>query len=308
MNDLCPICKEKGGVLIREGRDFFVLDGNSDRFEVRFCENCHVGYTTPYLTDQELSRYYPENYEAYIPKKSLMARLQRLKYKGDLKKIGKKTPHNGEAARILEIGAGRGEFLAEARKIGFLVEGVEPGEAGRRFAKENLDIDLSGDLAAEIVYNKRYDVVVMRHVLEHLNQPVPVLERIIGEGLKPRGLLFLKIPRLDSWETRLFGRFCDAFDFPRHRVHFTKRGISEILSSLGYRDIKIRSEVVPTSILRSVRYYSRHGASGAVNFAAKAFTAMPYIVRFLICQVIGFALLPFGSGRMIVVAKKAEGS
>lgn len=302
MNDLCPVCHDdKGRLFISGGRDFFVLDGETDPFDVLFCERCKVGYTVPYLSEEELSRYYPEDYEAYTPKKGLMGHLQTLKYKGDLRMIKKRVPEG----ILFEIGAGRGEFLSDAKISGFSVEGIEPGEAGRIYAKEQFDISLLDVRASDIVYDKRYDVIVMRHVIEHLNNPRQVLEKIYSDGLRSGGLLFLKLPRLDSWETRFFGRFCDAFDFPRHRVHFTKQGIIFILERIGYKDIEVRSEVVPTSIMRSIQYFGRHGPSGFMNRLAKGFSTLPHTVRFLFCQSVGLLLLPFGTGRMIIFAKKA---
>lgn len=303
MNDLCPIChEEKGKMFVTGGRDFFVFDGKSDPFDVLYCERCKVGYTIPYLSDEGLSKYYPEDYEAYTPKKAFMGYLQTLKYGSDMRIIKKRVSEG----TLFEIGAGRGEFLSEAKKSGFSVEGIEPGKAGRIYAKEQFDISLVDVWASDIVYEKKYDVIVMRHVIEHLNEPAPVLEKIFTDGLKSGGLLFLKLPRLDSWETRLFGRFCDAFDFPRHRVHFTKQGIMNILERIGYKNIEVISEVVPTSIMRGIQYYGRHGSSGFLNTMARAFSTLPHAVRFLLCQSVGLLMLPFGTDRMIIVARKSK--
>lgn len=304
MNDLCPVCNEKGRALVKDGRDFFILDGKSEPFEVYYCEGCQLGYSIPYISDAELSSYYPDDYEAYKPKKFLSGYLQTLKYKSDLKRILRRITNIEKEHLMLEIGAGRGEFLAEAKKIGFAVEGIEPSEAGRRYARENFGIDLSGEFASEIVFKKKYDVIVMRYVFEHVNQPVPVLEGIFNAGLKPGGLFFMKLPRLDSWEARLFGRYCDLIDLPRHRVHFTKPGVIKLLERFGFKDIKIRSEVVPTSIIRSLQFYSSHAESGFYKTLSKAFIRMPYVFQLLISQIVGFVLLPFGAGRMIIEAKR----
>lgn len=302
MDLLCPICNKEGKLFVREGRDFFVHEGKSEPFNVYFCEVCKAGYTTPFLSDLKLSQYYPEDYEAYKPKKGFVAYIQRLKYKGDLKIIKKLI--NGEGKKLFEIGAGRGESLAEAQKAGFFIGGAEPGEAGRSFAQENFGISLRNEWASDIVYEKKYDVVVLRHVIEHLNYPVPVIENIFKNGLSTGGLLFLKLPRLDSWETKLFGKFSDTFDFPRHRVHFTRQGLYNILDGLGFTDIQIMSEVVPLGLIRSIQYYSCYGPSGLRRFLAKLFSCLPGSLKILFAQLVGFVMQPFGSGRMIVTARK----
>ena len=195
--------------------------------------------------------------------------------------------------------------MHEAQKVGFAVSGAEPGSAGREYAKKHFCLDIINEWASDIVYEKKYDVVVLRHVVEHLNHPVPVLENIFKNGLNKGGILFLKLPRLDSWETKFFGRFCDTFDFPRHRVHFTKGGLYDLLTRLGFVDIQIVPEVVPAPIIRSIQYYGKYGASSLGRFFANLFNKLPKPLMILICQLFGFVMIPFSPGRMIVVARKA---
>ena len=301
-DDTCPLCKGNGAEILDDGRDYFVSDGKSDRFCIHYCANCHIGYSTPPLADEELAQYYPDDFEAFVPKKSYKAYLQRLKYKDDLKIIKKNG--FGENSSIFEVGAGRGEFLAEAKKLGYLVEGAEPGSAGRRYAMDNFGIRLSDEWAANIVYNKKYDVIILRHVLAHLGEPLNVLKHIMNNGLRPGGLLFLKLPRSDSWEARLLRQFWDGYDLPRHRIHYTREGILSLLNSLGFENVRARGEIVPLYLMRGIQYYGSHGSSVVLKWMAKAFSCLPYMVRFAFCQCIVIMLLPLGTGRMIVEAKK----
>lgn len=300
--NICPQCSEIGTPFLSDGRDFFVFDGNSDCFELYFCEKCNIGYSLPAMTDERLAPYYPDDFEAFVPKRSFSAFLQRLKYKSDLNIIGRGL--STEGASIFEIGAGRGEFLAEAVKNGFTVDGVEPGAAGRKYAQAVFKISLSSSHAREINFSKSYDVVVMRHVLEHINDPLPLLKRIYNDGLFGGGGLFLKLPRLDSWEARLFGKFWHGLDLPRHRVHFTKAGIVKLLVDSGFNDVKVTQEITPLDVMRSVQYYGRHGSPGLWRSMAKLFSKSPKPVKFLICQLWGIVMMPFGPGRMIVTARK----
>lgn len=299
---LCPICKGKGELVLKDGRDFMVLGGKSDPFQIYFCQSCRIAYSTPHMTDSELMQYYPDEYEAYNPKKSIMAYLQRLKYKGDLKKI---LPHIlTSGANMLEIGAGRGEFLKEARDAGFSVSGAEPGVAGRKFAKEQFDIALTDEFVADINFKETYDVIVMRYVLEHVNDPYGALKKILDDGLKQGGLLYLKLPRFDSWEVKLFKRYSDLIDLPRHRIHFTRDGIDSLLTGLGYKDVSVRAEIVPTSLLRAISYLGNFGGHCLSSALARIFMKLPKAVQLLVCQGIGYLLYPFGDGRMIILARK----
>lgn len=94
----------------------------------------------------------------------------------------------------------------------------------------------------------------MRHVLEHINNFDAVVENIKENGLKDGGILFLKLPKLNSYETKKFGKFSSGLDMPRHRVHFTDIGIKEFLLNSGFKNVKIFNEVVPSSFDRSMQY------------------------------------------------------
>ncbi|MFA6551851.1 MAG: class I SAM-dependent methyltransferase, partial [Patescibacteria group bacterium] len=183
----CPLCQKQADLLIANGKDYFILQGKSADFEINYCAGCQTAFSLPVLTDQELEPYYPENYEAYVGKKRFLGWLQTLKYKADLKFIKKIIKK--DQASIFEIGAGRGEFLAAAVKFGFKVNGLEPSQAGRDFAQKNYKLRLQPGFASDLVFEQKYDLVIARHVFEHLNNPWQVLKKIIDNGLTPGGYL-----------------------------------------------------------------------------------------------------------------------
>lgn len=300
---ICPVCKNNCPVLFNDGKDYFISDGNSPSFGISYCKDCEIGLSTPYMTDQELSSYYPDEYEAYKPKKSIAAFLQTKKYKNDINIIKKyfRQAHPS----LFEIGSGRGEFLNEALNAGFSVEGIEPGGSGVQYAKNTFDISLKKGYASDLKFDKKYHVIAARHVLEHINEFHKCLTEIYENGLENNGLIFIKIPRFDSWEARFFGKFCSGFDLPRHRVHFTKKGIIKILTDTGFVNIKVRDEIVPSDIIRGFQYYSKHGNKPLLQIISRIFNRMPYMIKLFKAQSTGIILSPFGAGRMIIVAKKS---
>ncbi len=301
----CPLCGQSGFFSIQNGKDYFVFNGDSPSFSVLYCSDCLTGYTYPPLSDHELSDYYPEKFEAYNPKKGFAGRLQTYKYKEDIKRI-RRNYKNKKAITIFEIGAGRGEFLYEAKKANCIVEGIEPGESGVEFAKNNYGIELHRGYASAINFKKKYDVIVLRHVLEHLNDFSSCLKVIHESGLNAGGSIYIKIPRMDSWESYIFGKFWHGYDLPRHRVHFSKAGIIKILNNLGYVNVKVKSEIVPNDIMRSVLYYSEHGKYALLRFTSKTFSLLPNILKTVLSQLIGIMLSPFCPGRMVVIANKKQ--
>ncbi len=296
----CPICHKPAEKFLDKVKDYFILHGDSPDYEIIYCPNCAVAFSLPILSDQDLALSYPEEYEAYNTRKSFSGFLQILKYQSDLRLIKKKILKK-ENASLFEIGSGRGEFLAQAEKAGFKVEGIEPSPAGRRAAKKLFNLELRDGYASQIEFNKKYDVIVMRHVFEHVNQSVQVLEKI-KSGLADGGIIFLKLPRLDSWEEKFFKKYWHGYDLPRHRFHYSSEGIAKILKNLGFSRVEVKREIVPSDIIRSLQYYnlSEHNfLSGLV----KIYLILPDIIKIILGQIVAIILSPLKSGRMIVTAK-----
>ena len=299
---LCKICNVKTVMLFNDSKDYFISRGKSHDFGVCYCDGCEIGYSFPALSPKDFSIYYPDDFEAYVPKKTFWGFLQKIKYGSDLKKIsGYLDP--GKRS-LFEVGAGRGEFLREAKDRGFEVAGIEPGAQGVKFAASQYGIHLEQAFASKMRFEKQYHGVVARHTLEHLDGFYECLQRIYQEGLLKGGILFLKLPRLDSWEAKVFGKFWHGFDLPRHRIHFTKGGLSRILKSVGFDEVSIEGEVVAEDMIRSIRYQALHAVPGVQKILARCFDLLPHGLKFMICQLAGYLLRPWGTGRMIVAARK----
>lgn len=289
--------------IFEDGKDFFVNDGVSPDFSIYCCEECDLAFSFPSMCNEELASYYPADFEAFVSKKSVAAFLQAIKYKNDLKLIKKAA--NNHTKSVFEIGAGRGAFLAHIINAGYTAEGIEPGSAGRSFAANIFGIAIDEGFGDTHIYKKQYGVVIARHVLEHIGLFTECLKNIYNSGLLPGGILFLKIPRLDSWEAKIFKRFWHGFDLPRHRIHFGKKGIKMLLIRIGFTTITIKTEIVPTDILRSITYYSKCGENKLLKTIAMVFVRLPHIAQLILCQTVGILLSPLGPGRMIIVARKS---
>jgi SAM-dependent methyltransferase len=299
----CPICNTtETRALVTGAHDYFVANGASPEFGVRFCPRCDLGFSTPALSDAELAAYYPPQYEAYHAKPPFLRLLQDRKYISDLKLIERYAGRR--KLSLFEIGCGNGEFLAAAQRRGMRVAGAEPSAAGRAYAQSRLGLTLEAKFASDIHFTERYDVAVARHSLEHVNDGRGCLEEIHAHGLAPGGLLFLKIPRLDSWEPRVFGGFWSGYDLPRHRVHFSAAGIGKLLRDVGFTDIQTIPEVVPTDLSRSIEYYGRHGDLRLLSALSRSFACLPGPVRLVAAQSGAITLSFLGAGRMIVFARR----
>lgn len=101
---------------------------------------------------------------------------------------------------LLEMGSYKGRFTRRLLPYFDDVTCVEAADAAINEAKFNLGdhVQFVHALFEEVVLPKRYDNIVLTHVLEHLEDPVLVLKRINDEWLAEDGRLFLVCPNANA--------------------------------------------------------------------------------------------------------------
>lgn len=138
--------------------------------------------------------------------------------------------------RLLDVGAGRGRFVLQARAAGWVADGLEPSARGVAGARA-LGVDLQQAAIEQAdVAPSSLDAAALWHVLEHLDDPAAALARIAG-WLRPGGLLVIGVPNLASVQARVGGARWYHLDVPRHRTHFTVAGLHALLRRCGLEPV-----------------------------------------------------------------------
>lgn len=133
--------------------------------------------------------------------------------------------------RLLDVGAGTGDFLLAAANSGWRVEGVEPNRDARLRSREKR-MELHSNLDG--LGYKKFQVITLWHVLEHL----PDLENQILKFiqlLEDDGSLIIAVPNYKSWDANHYKEFWAAYDVPRHLWHFSRRSIQELFAAQGMK-------------------------------------------------------------------------
>jgi 2-polyprenyl-3-methyl-5-hydroxy-6-metoxy-1,4-benzoquinol methylase len=140
-----------------------------------------------------------------------------------------------EKGKLLDIGAGTGDFLLVAKTDGWQITGIEPGEKPKNIAIKK-GVSFANSLAE--LENNSFDVITMWHVLEH----VPDLEFQIKELkrlIKPNGTIIIAVPNFHSFDANYYGKFWAAFDVPRHLWHFSKTAIEKLFAVEKLKLVKV---------------------------------------------------------------------
>ena len=89
---------------------------------------------------------------------------------------------------LIEVGCGKGYFLNHLRAAGYEATGIDPAYEGASPHVVQAPFSRSLDMSA--------DAVVLRHVLEHIPDPVRFL-REIAEANSGQGLIYIEVPCFD---------------------------------------------------------------------------------------------------------------
>jgi SAM-dependent methyltransferase len=87
------------------------------------------------------------------------------------------------------------------------------------------------------------DLVVMWHVLEHLDRPAEALDRAKG-WLRPGGEVVVAVPNLASVQARIGGDRWFHQDVPRHRTQFTRNGLNALVRRCGFAPTQVRQTML----------------------------------------------------------------
>ena len=189
MVDKCRLC---GSAKLK----LYYTEGNSDQFKYYRCEDCLlVNYDLAGGFDQE------KHEEAFTDPRESNKTNKIIGHSWAY--IKRRLPETGKK-RLLDIGSNNGRLLMLASADGWQVQGIELLEslAERCRAALNLPVSVFDFLTYEPAPEETYDLVVLRHVLEHLPDPVLALNKIHAL-LAPGGYVHLEFPNTASADMRL---------------------------------------------------------------------------------------------------------
>ncbi|MEM2956112.1 MAG: class I SAM-dependent methyltransferase [Candidatus Pacearchaeota archaeon] len=144
--------------------------------------------------------------------------------------------------RVLDVGCGSGRFLMAAPK-GLICLGIEinPHEA-IKCKKGGLKVKV-GNIENINLKKNSLDGILMSHVIEHLNNPIKILDKL-KKSLKKDGKIVIITPNFSVC-------YKEFYNDPTHKKPFTKQSLFRILYDIGFKEIKIKNYSRHTNLLTS---------------------------------------------------------
>ncbi len=131
---------------------------------------------------------------------------------------------------VLEVGAGFGNNLLGIQKEAEVLA-LEPARSAREYI-QSLGFQTAAALE-EITPQRRFDFILLRHVLEHVPEPYALL-KTLQAYLKPQGRLIVVVPAESP------GLKPKADDTDHHLYSWNLRTLRNLMESAGCGDVRVR--------------------------------------------------------------------
>src|SRR4030042_5015314 len=214
----------------------FYCQGNNNQFRYYKCKNC--GLVNLDLTGLEITEYQHKYYGRFIPPKDYEEEKGAREAYDFIKKY---IPLKG---RYMDIGCGWGRLLYFARKDGWEVKGIEISPQYAEYVRNRLNFEV--DVADFLQYQntgEKFDLVSLRHVLEHLPDSLLAMNKINGL-LKDKRYAHFEFPNINSASHKIkrfltwVGIYKKKYNedyFPGHCNEFSKKTFKYLLDKTGFQ-------------------------------------------------------------------------
>lgn len=187
---------------------------------------------------EELDRYFQKN--KYFQLRGVTAETyKQYKLQGYLKNILPKS----KSAAILDIGCGLGQTLSKLREEGYVnIEGIDISEESCKCCElQKLKIKkIKSIIDYGKTSDKRYDLIIMSHVLEHVNKNeiIDTLKSIGKYLLKKDGKFCVMVPNAQANT----GSYWFFEDFT-HKTMFTSGSLLYVLGAAGFKKVRFLDKI-----------------------------------------------------------------
>lgn len=216
-------------------RDYTV---SQEEFDIVYDATADFLATSPRPKSENLMRYYESvDYISHSDtKENILDKVYHLvrKYtiRNKVKRLRIEQP-NGKT--VLDIGCGTGDFLALCSKNNWSIYGVEPNIQAGNLAREKTGSEKIFSSISKLLENhknKKFDIITLWHVLEHVPNLIEYINDL-KKLLSPTGTLIIAVPNFKSYDATYYKKYWAAYDVPRHLWHFSPKAMGLLFEKVN---------------------------------------------------------------------------
>lgn len=226
----CPLCRTSLAEVVPETSGVEDRETAIGTFDIVRCRACDTGVTSPQPLAETVPLLYGDrDTRDYDSPGTWLGNLRTTIVQRRLARaIAKRYRPELAITSVLDVGTGSG------RSINGFADAFPAARCVASDFPERRPASLRPRVAyrpygAPVPADERFDVIVMRHVLEHVLDPVGEVRALVAR-LAPGGLLFIEVPDSKSLIVRLAGtRLSTRFYYlPRHLNHFSFASLTRL--------------------------------------------------------------------------------
>jgi SAM-dependent methyltransferase len=259
MRELRPCCicgSQKGTVVFQatHSADLFagsLPDPYTAHYKVNRCSGCGLQYSSPILDDDGVRALYEHGVvtksddsdgtnvatgESLGVQRTMQLYYERIR------------PFLRSKDSFMEVGCDVGYLLEVAQTDGFAqIYGCEPNPLARQRASK-----LRNSVISDLFYEQwelphdHFDALTLIHVVDHLVDPMRVLEKARTE-LKAGGILFAVVHDVECLLARVTGERFPPFNL-YHHYFFSKSTLRKLLEAAGFQVLEVKNTLNSYSV------------------------------------------------------------
>lgn len=213
----------------------FNVKYQKETFAVVECQSCSLMFIPPYYRKSiDYHNYKDENVANAVRAGNNWVKIERHKLRYDLIK-----KYKAPGSSLFDLGAGWGHFMLTGQQLGYQVYGIEISEQPYLYSKNDLKLPVDHMDFFDMDESKKFDVVTMWDVLEHIDQADTFVEKCSAVTAK-NGYLVLQVPQIDSYFAKKYKDDWKMMGLD-HVNYFGKKTITLLLEKYGYQVETIKS-------------------------------------------------------------------
>jgi 2-polyprenyl-3-methyl-5-hydroxy-6-metoxy-1,4-benzoquinol methylase len=155
-------------------------------------------------------------------------------YSEIITKLGRFTQGND----LLEIGIGGSECVLAAQEMGYDVLGIDIVENNVAQAKK-YGIDAIAIDFINFDSDKKWDIIIMGDVIEHVSDPVVVMKKVYSL-LTQNGVVWISTPNFDAAFSKLAGHNDPMRREAGHKNYFSRNSIFKLFEITGFAPVEYK--------------------------------------------------------------------